>query len=279
MKRLRTPLVFVLVGIVIALAATTAAVLLTRSKAAPVPPWRATSIGCRGDAMSHVHDPNRLDVRKRCSTFSGGVTAVKFVPAFDDLKISIKPDEQMRKYLPAANHGVLVADVIATDQFAVRRPAVHSRITVWGAWVNDKATRRAMLLPAYRIVVDNQAAETAVVRGHSVEKHGPAIARTLQLSVAAPRRVVVGGRIDVVIHALWQLPGRVEPASQVRTFVELTASNGVGVRWKAAMTDTRGYVTLHMIAIQVPGDCTLSVYATPSLQNVSAQARIHIAKA
>jgi hypothetical protein len=277
--RLRAPAVLAMIGILIALVAATAAVVVTRSSSISSPPWRATSIDCRRDSIVHVHDPSRLELLARCSTFSGQVTAVKFVPAFDDLKISIRPDKQLRKYLPADNHGVLVADVIATDQYSVRAPAVTSRITAWGAWVRDKATKRVMLLPAYRISIDDRAAQTAVIRGHSVEKHGPAINRMLLLSAATPRRVVVGGRIDVVIRARWQRPGRVEPAPQIRLFVEMTAANGVGVRWKAAMTDTRGYATLHLISIQVPGDCTLSVYATPSLQNVAAQSPIHIAKA
>ena len=268
----------VLYAVLIGLVAATAMVALRKSDP-PVPSWQGAMSSCRAKPMEHVHDPKRLEQRSRCATFHGRVKSVKFVPAFDDLKISITPDGGMRKYLPAANGGVLIADVIATDQLLVEPPPVGSEITAWGAWVMDKATKSMMLLPTYRVVIERAAGNNSVITGHSVEKRGPPVARTLALTVTATRRVVVGGRIDVLIHAWWQMHGGDVPASQVRLFLEMVAANGVAVRWKAAMTDSRGIVSLHMVAIQVPTACTLTVYATPSHQDVSVQAPIRIAKA
>jgi hypothetical protein len=128
-------------------------------------------------------------------------------------------------------------------------------------------------------VIDHAAGDGTVITGHSVEKHGPPVARTLALNLTAPRRVVVGGRIEVLIQARWRAGDVETPASEIRLFIEMVTSNGVGVRWKAAMTDSRGIASLHMVAIQVPTNCTLTAYATPSHQDVSARAPIRIAKA
>jgi hypothetical protein len=240
------------------------------------PPWAGSLSGCRTDPMRHVHDPTRLAVRQTCSTFTGTVRSVRFVPAYDDVKITLVPTRDMRPYLPAANHGVLVADVIATDQASVMNPPVGSRVSVWGAWVENKAAGTVMLLPAYRIVVDDYG--DAVIRGHSTPGEGPVGPRQLHLSVAAPSRVVVGGEIRVRIHAEWSSFGRLTDASQIRLFTEMSTPDGVGVRWRAAETDTRGIAYVSLVAIQVPATYTLTAYAAPSKINVSVSTRVKIAK-
>jgi hypothetical protein len=226
--------------------------------------------------MRHVHDPSRLVLREACSTFVGRVKKVRFVPAFDDLKVTLVPTAEMRRYLPDANRGVLVADVIATDQTTVSPPPIGSQVTVSGAWVEDKATKTAMMLPAYRIVVDNAGAVT--IRGQSTENHGPTTPRKLDLSVATAPRVVVGGEIHARIRARWSLFGAFDPASQVRLFTEMTTPNGEGVRWKAIETDTRGIANLRLVAIQVPATYRLTVYAAPSGEDVSVTKLVHVAK-
>jgi hypothetical protein len=243
----------------------------------PEPPaWRGNASACRADPMAHVHDPSRLEVLQNCSSFTGTVESVRFVPAFDDLKITLVPTSDMRRFLPGANHGRLVADVIPTDQAAVTAPAVGSRITVSGAWVHDKATKSAMMLPAYRIEVDEVASTT--LRGESKEKHGPSAPKKLQLTVTAASRVPVGGEIHATIRARWSLFGALSPASQVRLFTEMTTPDGSGVRWKAIETDTRGLANLRMVAIQVPAKYQLTVYAAPSQQAVTATTSVTVAK-
>lgn len=258
-------LVLVAVGIIVALRG-----------GDPAPPWRGSLKGCRSNPMAHVHDPSRLELREPCSTFVGQVKTVRFVPAFDDLKITLVPTAEMRRFLPDANRGVLVADVIATDQATVSPPPIGSHVTVSGAWVHDKATKTAMLLPAYRIVVKNAGAVT--IKGQSTENHGPSAPKRLRLSLSTAPRVVVGGEIHATIRAQWSLFGALSPASQVRLFTEMSTGDGEGVRWKAVETDTRGVANLRLVAIQVPASYHLSVYAAPSGQKLSVKKSVLVAK-
>src|SRR3954447_13591334 len=179
MRRNRLARILVVLALVVLAVATMASV---RGGDPGAPAWRGSTKACRAHPMAHVHDPTRLVLEERCSTFVGRVKQVRFVPAFDDLKITLVPTAEMRRYLPDANGGVLVADVIATDQTTVSPPPVGSQVTVSGAWVKDKATKTAMMLPAYRVVVDNAGAVT--IRGRSEENHGPSTPRELHLSVA-----------------------------------------------------------------------------------------------
>ena len=241
----------------------------------PAPPWVGARSSCRTDAMHHVHDPGRLELRASCATFRGRVASVRFVPAFDDVKVTLVPEAAMRRYLPKENDGHLVADVIATDQAKVEAPAVGTDVTVSGAWVHDKATKTAMMLPAYRFLVHNRT--SVVIRGRSTERHGPQLPQTLKLSVSAPPRVPVGGEIPVTVSARWSSFGNLSDASQIRLFIEMTTKNGKGVRWKAAQTNTQGLARARLVAIQVPATYTITVYATPSQQPVTVAAPVHVA--
>jgi len=274
-KHLTRP-VFIVVAVVTAVVVGVVAAVVARGAGPSGPAWAGNVAGCRTNPMNHVHDPHRLTLIQNCSTVSGTVQAVRLVAAFDDLKITIRADSAVRSYLPAANKGVLVADVIAPDQARVTAPARGSRITAWGAWVVDKATKTAMLLPTYRILVTH--ANDTVIRGESHELHGPAIPKQLKLHVAAPRRVTVGGAINVTVRARWLYIGTPTPASQVRLFAEMTGPDRMGVRWKATMTNTLGLAVLHLVAIQVPGSYTLTLYAGPSHQPVTATVKMDIAR-
>jgi hypothetical protein len=273
MRRNYLPRIVVVCVLVLVAVAT---VVFVSVRASGAPDWRGSLKGCRTDPMAHVHDPSRLELKERCSTFVGQVRKVDFVPAFDDLKITLVPTAEMRRFLPDANRGVLVADVIATDQADIRPPPIGSQVTVSGAWVQDKATKTAMMLPAYRIVVDNAGAVT--IRGESSENHGPSAPKELRLSVKTDHRVVVGGEIHATIRARWSLFGALSPASQVRLFTEMTTRDGEGVRWKAVETDTRGIANLRLVAIQVPADYELTVYAAPSGQKLSVMTPVHVAR-
>jgi hypothetical protein len=261
------------VALVTVLAAVITAVVL-RSDPQTAPPWRGSLDGCRTNAMSHVHDPSRLELLQTCSTFTGVVKAVRFVPAYNDVKITLTPTGDMGSFLPAANKGALVADVIATDYARVGLPAEGSRVSVWGAWVHDKATKTAMLLPAYRIAVEH--ARTEVIRGQSTEKHAPPVPRQLRLSASAQPLVTVGAEVLVNIRTRWSQFGALSPASQVRLFLEMTTPDGVGVRWKAAETDTRGVATVNMVAIQVPATYTLTVHAISENPPVSVRTPVRV---
>ncbi|MEO6501355.1 MAG: hypothetical protein ABIQ09_05535 [Jatrophihabitantaceae bacterium] len=255
-----------------------AALTLTHRSDQAAPPWVPNVIPCREAPMTHVHDPGRLIVRSNCATVSGTVKSVRMVSAYDDLKITIIPDDRLLSFLSKANNGVVVADIIATDQASVLIPSVDSHITAWGIWVLDKASKTNQLLPAYYINIDQLNAGSTVISGKSEEKRGPPPRRTLRLSVAAPARVSVGSRIDVTIKASWLQDQLLKPASQIRLFTEMATKDGVGVRWKATMTHTTGMAILQLVAIQIPATYTLTVYAAPSQQPVSATAVIEVTK-
>jgi hypothetical protein len=242
------------------------------------PSWLAGVTDCRDTPMAHVHDPERLVVLGKCATVSGTVKSVELIPAYDDVKLTIVPDGNVAHYLRKANRGLVVADVIATDQASVVIPPVDSRITAWGSWVVDKASKTTRLLPAYHVRVDQLHAGSSVRTGRSAEKHGPPPKRQLQLSLVAPHRVPVGGRIDVLIKARWLQERLLKPASEIRLFTEMTTRDNVGVRWKAIMTHTDGMAALHLVAIQVPATYTLTVYAAPSHEAVTATAVIEVSK-
>ncbi|MDQ1745010.1 MAG: hypothetical protein QOE23_3349 [Pseudonocardiales bacterium] len=270
-------LVILIVGLLAMTAALTGFSLTHRSHQA-APPWLPNVVACRDTPMTHVHDPGRLVVRGNCGSESGTVKNVRLVSAYDDLKITIAADTRLLPYLGRANNGLVVADVIATDQASVVIPPVGSHITAWGAWVLDKASKTHQLLPAYFINIDELHAGSTVLAGQSTEKAGPGPRRSLKLTVTAPSRVSVGSRIDVTIRAQWLQDRRRTPASEIRLFTEMTTKDGVGVRWKATMTHTTGMAVLHLVAIQVPASYILTVYAAPSRQSVSAAAAIEVTK-
>jgi hypothetical protein len=277
MKRLLASRPITLSAIIAAVLVAGVTTVAFRTADAPsAPPWVGSRTGCRATPMAHVHDPTRLVLQQTCSTFTGTVRKVEFVAAFDDVKMTVVPTKAMRAYLPSANRGVLVADVIATDQATVSIPPVGSRVSLWGAWVEDKATSTAMMLPAYQVVVDNPG--DSVIRGHSVPGRTAIGPRHLRLSVEAPTRVVVGGEIRVHIHAQWSSFGQLTDASQIRLFAEMDTPDGTGVRWRAVQTDTRGMATASLVAIQVPAVYNLTVYAAPSKLAVSASTQVKVAK-
>ena len=275
--RLFNKRLIVIVGLLVVVAAGTTAFALNHFSTKTNPPW-VGNVACRESPMTHVHDPGRLTVMSKCATVTGTVKKVQLVAAYDDLKITIVPDAHLLGYLKKANNGVVVADIIATDQASVTIPPVDSRITAWGTWVLDKATKTTQLLPTYQVTVQQLHATSNVVSGASSEKHGPPPRRQLQLSVKAPNRVPVGGRIDVTFQARWLQDRLLKPASQIRLFTEITDSKGSGVRWKATMTHTNGAAVIHLVAIQVPAAYTLTVYAAPSGQAVSASTAIEVTK-
>lgn len=147
--------------------------------------------------------------------------------------------------------------MIPPDVPGVRIPHPGEHVTVYGAWVIDKASHTAEIHPAWQI---HARAPTLGPR-HPAPLHRD---QRLALAVRVPAAVPVGARLDVHTHARWVIHGRSRPASQVRLFTELTSAAGRGVRWKAAMTDTLGAATMPLVALDVPGPFTVTVYANAS---------------
>ena len=44
-------------------------------------------------------------------------------------------------------------------------------------------------------------------------------------------------------------------------FLELSSPSGKGVQWAAASTNSLGDATIHLVALQAPGQFTLTLYA------------------
>jgi hypothetical protein len=71
---------------------------------------------------------------------SGLVTRVKFEPYDGDVHIDLRLDDRDRGLLSAGNDqvgGELVVEVVPEDRGRVRIPAVGTRVTVVGPWVDD----------------------------------------------------------------------------------------------------------------------------------------------
>lgn len=209
--------------------------------------------------MQHVHHPSRLTMLAPCVIVTGTIRSASLVAAYNDMKAQVDVDAEYARFLPAANHGRLVVDVIATDVAAVSLPEPGQRATFLGSWVLDRATKTVQLHPAWRVqLVSGQSVETT---GRSRPVRDPHEDDILELSVRAGSQVPIGGRLVVEASASWRAHGSSEPASQVPLFVEMTDAVGTGVRWKAALTDTLGKASVQLVALQVPGRYTVTVYA------------------
>ena len=265
-------------GVVLLLIAGAGVLLLTRTSARGNPAWVGDRSDCPSTPLTHVHDPKRIRVLSRCSTVTGRVQQARVDSAYDDLKITVLPDANFRSYLRPENKGVVVADVIATQLPQIAAPPVGSEVVVSGAWVFDKASKSVQLLPVYRLVVGKVDPAAAGLSGHSVERHGPPVVRTLRFTVATAKAVVVGNRLSVAVKATWLTGKLVTPASQVRLFAEMTTADGTGVRWKAAMTDVRGLANINLVTIQVPAAYKLTVYAAEYGQPISESTQVQVKK-
>jgi hypothetical protein len=204
---------------------------------------------------------------------SGTVRSVDLVRAYNDLKIVITPDHEYREFLRDGNDGVLTVDVIATDLLRVPVPKPGAHITAVGAWVHHRANDAVALHPAYRIDVAADQRDTSATWA-TAQRQGAELSVTAQ----APKGTSIGEPVIVSVRAEWQGAGQRRPASQIHLFAELTTADGTGVRWQATRTNTLGTATVDILALEIPGQYTLTVYATPSGSDATATTDIRIAR-
>jgi hypothetical protein len=260
---------------VIVLAAAVTTVTGFWLSAEEAPPWHGDPAECRRDPMAHVHHPARLKVLAECMAVSGTVRGVHLVRAYNDLKIVITPDPEYREFLRDGNDGVLTVDVIATDLLRVPVPKPGAHITAAGAWVHNWADDAVELHPAYRIDVAADQRDTSPAWATPAARHQGA---ELSLTAHAPKGTSIGEPVIVSIQAEWRRAGQRRPASQIHLFAELTMADGSGVRWQATRTNTLGTATVDILALEIPGQYTLTVYATPSGSDATATTDIRIAR-
>jgi hypothetical protein len=97
--------------------------------------WSPPSPYCRdGPPLAGVYHSNRLHVRDRCVVATGVVTRVVFEKYDGDVHVSLRPDDPR---LLGDGDDSLVVEVIPQDRAVVPIPAVASRVTVVGPWVDD----------------------------------------------------------------------------------------------------------------------------------------------
>ncbi len=188
--------------------------------------------------MAHVHRPSRLTLVSDCVSASGTVAEVKFEAYDGDYKVFVVPDPQYADLLVPSNNGLLLVEVIPTDQPSVFLPAVGQHATFYGALVNDK--------------------------GHDgwVEIHPAWLITTLDVAVNVASSVAVGDQLGISISVNSTVEGTSRPVPQVNLFLEMVSDKGTAVRWEAAQTNTLGAATLNLVSLESAGDYTLWVYAS-----------------
>ena len=224
------------------------------------PPWQPGAAPCRGDPLTHVHDPGRLKLVASCATVSGLVEQVHYKPGDGDWQVTVAPDRQYQGFLTAADHGQLPVRIIPADLAHVPLPALGQHATFYGAWVlNRNLHDRAEMHPAWRIVAASAALAGRVPGGPARSVTGPG---RLVLKVTAPPVVTVGAPFTIKVLSSMGPPGKTVHASLVHLFVEITNGRGLGVRWQARATGLLGHANFSLVALDAPGGFTVHIYAS-----------------
>ena len=264
--------IWLAIAVALLLAVSGTALAVTRHQ--PALPPQPSSAFCRSAPTTHVHHPSRLTVLAPCVEVVGTVGSSRINGAYHDKQVQLTVDDDFRRFLPPANNGRLMADVIATDLNAVAVPPSGTRATFYGAWVVNRATKAVELHPAWRIEPAGSAASAA-----TTARTRPAAQAdgTLRMAVAVQPTVAVGERLVVRVAASREAADRAVPASQVRVFLEITTDGGVGVRWKATVTNTLGQASARLLALTVPGrHYRLTAYGIVDGQTVPATAEFTV---
>jgi len=222
------------------------------------PAWHPGTAPCRADPLAHVHDPGRLDVRAKCATASGLVQQVKYMPGDGDWQVTVAVDQPYHRFLTPANRGLLAVRVIPPDLPAVQLPALGQHATFYGAWVINKNLHDlAEMHPVWHIAA-------RLLAGAAPGTTGARSPGRLRVAVRMPPTAGVGAPVTIAIRCHMVLPGKTVQASQVHLFIEVTNSEGKGVRWRAASTDSLGHAAISLVTLDAPGEFTVHIYASKS---------------
>jgi hypothetical protein len=232
---------------------------------AATPGWQEGAVSCRDNPMANVHHPDRFSLEARCASITGTVEDVELVEAFGNLKISVRPDSTYTQFLREGNRGVVIATVIPPDQPFVTVPSPGKHATFYGAWVVDRAGDAVELHPAWHIRSDDG-------------RVSPPARPVLDVHLGTPDAIPIGEPLPVW-STVTERTGegkRPRPVSEVRLFAELTSISNEGVDWEAGLTNTRGTERLDFVALQIPGDYTITLYALKDGERGVAQAHIKV---
>lgn len=203
----------------------------------------------RRDIFAHVHQPTRLQLVSESVSVSGVVERTTYNPYDGDHKVYVKLDPQYEHLLRPTNDGLLVAEVIATDEPTVYIPQPGEHATFHGPLVLDRGHYHwAEIHPCWLITTDS-------ITGPLEPR------RTFRVEVEAPEEVVVGRPWPVAVRAVSEHEGDGSAVNGVHLFLELIAATGVTVRWKAARTNMLGEALVRIASLVRAGEYTLHVHA------------------
>jgi len=215
-----------------------------------VPTLNASLPYCLPDTTSHVYRPERLAPVAECVSISGIARTVRYNPYNGDSKLLVEPDPQYRHLLAASNNGLLVVEVIPTDEPKVYLPKEGEHATFYGPMVLDRGHDHWVEVhPCWLIT-------TQEIQGLLAPR------QTLNVHIDAPEELPVGQQLRMPLSVESTASGTGVPVSQAHLFIELVSERGVMLDWAAGSTNTLGNVTLSLASLVHAADYTLRVFAT-----------------
>jgi hypothetical protein len=255
------------------------------------PPWYAGDVPCRSDPMAHVHDASRFILVARCSTVSGTVKSAHLDPADGTLKLQVYPDSPYRRYLTAANRGLLTAGIIPTDQPSLTAPAPGQHLTLYGAWVEERVINgvgRVRLHPTWGIQVSDPGQQLEATTASQARQQQPAgaaastphidLSQSLSVKVTAPEEAGIGSPMAVSIAVDSLLEGQPKPAAGASIYCEVVGDGGRMAQWKAATVNGSGTARVDLLVSGPAGDYTLWVYAHKGVQGGIGRTRFTVTR-
>jgi len=219
---------------------------------------------CLPDTTAHVYRPERLAHVAACVSISGIARVASYNPYDGDSKILVEPDPPYRHLLAPSNKGLLVVEVIPTDEPKVYLPKVGEHATFYGPMVLDRSHDHWVEIhPCWLIT-------TQEIRGPLAPRH------TLDVHIDAPDVLPVGQQLRMPVTVASTVSGSRQPVSQVHLFIELVSKQGVMLDWAAGSTNTLGHVTLNLASLVHAADYTLRVFATKGGDTGTTEAPVRI---
>jgi hypothetical protein len=234
---------------------------------APVVPTLNESFPyCLSDTTTHVYRPERLTPVAECVSISGIARNASYNSYDGDSKILVEPDPQYRHLLAPSNSGLLVVEVIPTDEPKVYLPKVGEHATFYGPMVLDRGHDHWVEIhPCWLIT-------TQEIQGQLTPRS------TLDVHVDAPEAVAVGQQLRMSVRVESTASGARQSVSQAHLFIELVSEQGVMLDWAAGSTNTLGNVTLSLASLVHATDYTLQVFATKGSDTGTAEIPVRITR-
>jgi hypothetical protein len=197
-------------------------------------------------------------------SISGIVHSANYNPYDGDTKVLVKPDSQYRHLLAPSNNGLLVVEVVATDEPKVYIPVVGEHATFYGSMVLDRGHNHWVEIhPCWLITTQ--------------EIQGPLATRqALDVLVDPPEPLPVGERLRIPVRVETEIDGTRQKVSQAHLFLEIISAQGVMIDWAAGSTNTLGIETLSLASLVRANDYTVRIFAAKGSDFGSAEVPLKI---